>query len=331
MIRVQEPSSCPESHSQNVIAMELWTILRCWCIVYVLAVTFHSRPGTVVGVDAAVSRYRTGMDNQPGSRSGRVLKLPQESFNGDPYDDDEEEECEQLPAEELGQMLGGAYNARYMSIRAPLQNHLDPNSKKRGAEEEHMQFAVDETFVQEISDQPAWEVNLAMAEGSSSVEREFVDERRSRRSADDNEEEPLEEDYEEETAANRDLRSTAGGGGGGGDKKRPWECDMRVKWTDLGKDYFPRFLRTVECAKTRCFYGRFTCQPRSFTVQLLRRRQGRCVRIGADNNSTRTIKQPQYKTGVDGLPAGLRELWVWEERAVNFCCDCAAASSHRMY
>lgn len=323
--------------------MDLWTILRCWCIVYVLAVTIHSRAGTVFVVEAAVSRQYhphhrlgvTGVDNNSDNqapiniRSGRIRKEPKQSLDRDIQDtaaaDEDYEGCDQLPAEELGQMLGGAYNARYMSVRAPQQKYLDPNTKKRGADGEDLLFAVEETYVQEISDQPAWEVNLAMEE------QLMDDSKRTRRSTRNDREQN--EEQQEETTGQRDLRSTAGGGASS-DKKRPWECDMRVKWTDLGKDYFPRFLRTVECTKTRCFYGKFTCQPRSFTVQLLRRRRGRCVKMGeagaaggggGGRNSTAT-EQTQYKTGVDGLPVGLRELWVWEERAVNFCCDCASSS-----
>lgn len=273
-----------EPHLYNVISMDLVTILRrCWCLMYVLAVIFQSR-----AVDAAVSRSQI-----------RIRSGLRPSGNLDTQND---EDCEQLEAEELGQMLGGAYNARYMSIQEPQAKHLDPNSKKRGAEEGEMLFAVDESFAQDLSDRPAWEVNFADAEHSQHPER-------AKRS--------LNQDHQKE--------------------KRPWQCDMEEIWSHLGPDYFPQYLRTVRCANTRCFNGRFTCQPRSFTVHLLRRRRGRCAQMGrgrqgeTNNNSTAPVTRPIRK-GPTELAIGLREMWVWEERAVTFCCDCAAASrGYRTY
>ena len=302
--------------------MELWTILRCWCILYVLAVILQSFPM----VDSHVPLTR--------SRTGRVSsKWPTGSFVT------EDDGCEQLPAEELGEMLGGAYNARYMSIQAPKKRDLDPNSKKRGTNDEELLFAVDGNYAQELSDQPAWAVKFAAVESQ-----------RNKRSTEgeDYEDVPIEEDDmedgtmdadQEEQGGYRELRSAVGGGSGkaGSEIKKPWDCGMQTVWKDLGEDYFPRFLRVVECAKTQCFYGRYTCQPRSFTVQLLRRRRGRCVRIngGGGGNSTtnsstsaapRKKQFVQYRTGEEGLNEKLRELWVWEERALNFCCDCASGN-----
>lgn len=92
---------------------------------------------------------------------------------------------------------------------------------------------------------------------------------------------------------------------------RQWECQSKIRWQDLGPDYYPRYLRSVECTSQTCWYDMMQCRPRSFTVKLLRRKRDRCVE---DNG---------FKVGNMGLPHDLRELWVWEERAVNFCCDCA--------
>lgn len=331
--------------------MQLWTFLLlrglCLACFVVLVVIQSGRSGSRFVVDGAtVSRQYRPMSavvagsskiNNNNIRSGRVLNKPPPSSNGIIFaDHDETDECEQLPDEELGQILGPAYNSRYMSIKVPQQRQSSlgsgASSKKRGTgeEQDELLFAVDDTFAHELSDQPAWATpgnHAAMDEEEDEQQQQQQtagkEHRRRRRSLGGSGGAAEASDPEE---ANREQRDTGGGSASG--QKRPWECDMRIKWTDLGQDYFPRFLRTVECAKRRCFYGRYTCQARSFTVKLLRRRRGQCVRIGSRNATmTTTTSRPEYKRGVEGLPVGLRELWVWEERAVNFCCDCAAVAN----
>lgn len=265
---------------------------------------------------------------EPHHRSDRRKSTVRQPIRHPSGEDVVEEDCEQLPEDELSQLLGTAFNPRYMRIRAPEVKQLDPNSKKRGAEEDEMLFAVDETYAQEISGQPAWEWNLA-----ASVLEDSEEYHRERRSTT---EDGGRQEREEVVAPGvREQRSSSGVVGVGSGDDRPWKCDMKIKWTDLGEDYFPRFLRTAECAMTRCFYGQYTCKPRSFTVLLLRRRRGRCARMGGGvrsqaKNSTPTSTTTS-RTGVDYLPEDLRELWVWEERALNFCCECALKSGPPRY
>ncbi|KAJ8963504.1 hypothetical protein NQ314_005583 [Rhamnusium bicolor] len=90
-----------------------------------------------------------------------------------------------------------------------------------------------------------------------------------------------------------------------------WHCNSRIKWTDLGPDYFPRYLRSVECLAENCWFNIYKCRPKSFTVKVLKRKRDKCIIAGSGT-----------KTGISSLPKELKELWVWEERAVNFCCDC---------
>lgn len=97
------------------------------------------------------------------------------------------------------------------------------------------------------------------------------------------------------------------------DYLQEWHCKSRIKWTDLGLDYFPRYLRSVECLTENCWFNMYKCRPRSFTVKILKRKRDRCV----------PLEQPATRIGVSGLPRELKEMWVWEERAVNFCCDCS--------
>lgn len=182
--------------------------------------------------------------------------------------------CHSLEMESLAKILGPAYNPRYMSVIPPRDASEDADSSdiKRKASDFN-QFSVDGDFAQEVEEKPAWEVDHFMQSAAS--------EKRQKRAA-----------------AATPLR--------------PWECQAVVKWIDLGSDYFPRYLRSVECTKHDCWYDKFVCKARSFTVKLLRRKKGKCV-----------YQNQSRREGNVGLPQELKELWVWEERAVNFCCDCA--------
>ena len=219
--------------------------------------------------------------------------------------EDEGRQCEELPPVLLTDILGPAFNSRYMSIDQPLieidNNYDDISSNGKRDTSIFPPFYVDDNYALEISDKPAWEVSHVHQGAESSRQRRDVDEV-------DN------DDHREKRATNFGRRKDNNKGNAQPNKSpRPWECESIIRWIDLGQDYFPRFLRTVECTKHNCWYGHYTCQPRSFTVKILRRRTGQCVQ-----------SDRLRKIGVDGLPGDLRELWVWEERAVNFCCDCAA-------
>jgi len=151
-------------------------------------------------------------------------------------------------------------------------------------------FYVDDTYAMELSDKPAWEV--------THLTDQTVD----------HEDGSLSETTNENTTRVQRSNGRRRSEDNKPQAKRPWECEAKIKWLDLGYDYYPRYLRTVECTRHACFYGHYTCTPRSFTVKILRRRRGECV---------------QTKSSAE-LPGDLQELWIWEERAVNFCCDCAA-------
>lgn len=187
--------------------------------------------------------------------------------------------CNQIPEPVLSEILGPAFNSRYMSIDQPFEIDLETSdaaaasvSSKR-APSLAPSFYVDDHFAQEISNMPAWSTNHYAAKSETM-----------------------------NAGVGKAKRSVKPG--------RQWECEAKIRWQDLGPDYFPRYLRSVDCTSKSCWYDMLKCKPRSFTVKLLRRKRDQCVDDG-------------LKIGVAGLPQDLRELWVWEERAVNFCCDCA--------
>ncbi|XP_055617006.1 protein trunk-like [Toxorhynchites rutilus septentrionalis] len=210
--------------------------------------------------------------------------------------------CATLPDPVLSDILGPAFNSRYMSIDRPPVMEDEPihgnGDGKRGVTNGlYPSFYVDENHAVELGNNPAWAVNHAVETDNPVLRKP-----RSAYNA-------LLNDMGKESGSSRPIR-------GRGQNKpiaKPWECEGKIRWIDLGHEYFPRYLRTVECVKKSCWYGHYHCVPRSFTVKVLRRRTGECVPAEQLKN-----------IGVDGLPGELRELWVWEERAVNFCCDCAA-------
>lgn len=210
--------------------------------------------------------------------------------------------CVQLPPPILSNILGPAFNSRYMSIdKPPVMQDESVNGEtdgKRGAISGlYPSFYVDKDHLVELGNNPAWVVDHAKDTANPVLKAPL------------NKREAFDSLLYEMGKEGRLARSFRRGQTDG--STRPWECDAKIRWVDLGIEYYPRFLRTVECAKSRCWYGHYHCTPRSFTVKMLRRRTGQCVPV-----------DQLHKIGVEGLPGELSELWVWEERAVNFCCDC---------
>lgn len=195
--------------------------------------------------------------------------------------------CSELPQVMLTEILGGAFNSRYMSFEAPQEAQTLPDGSKRYAEDS---FFVSDNYSQEIGNATTWNTSIHEDDVQNYTINEQDSFGKNRR------------------RGNRFRRNSKKSG-----IQRAWDCDARVVWTDLGMDYFPRYLRSVKCGYKKCWYGQYRCVPRAFTVKLLKRKRGRCV-----ESSVGAI------VGAMGLPIELRELWVWEERAVNFCCDCVA-------
>lgn len=175
----------------------------------------------------------------------------------------------------------------------------DPTGTDKRAAAIFNPFYVDDMYSKVISDEPAWKVK----DFSESVREHSIDEESS--------------DFNARRFRRADNRRRYGITTAKPHTSRPWECKSKIVWLDLGYDYYPRYLRSVECTQQKCYYSFFTCQPRSFTVKILRRRRGECVQ-------TSTISLGG-RNSVKGVIDEMKELWTWEERAVNFCCDCAAA------
>lgn len=212
-------------------------------------------------------------------------------------------DCLQLPPPVLNNILGSAFNSRYMSIdKPPVMEEESINGEtdaKRGANSGfYPSFSVEKDHTARIVNTPAWAVDHV----KDTVNPALTISRSKRETFDS----LLQVVTKESRSANSFRRGRADG------STRLWDCEAKIRWIDLGTEYYPRYLRSVECGKSRCWYGHYQCTPRAFTVKILRKRTGQCV--PADQ---------LQRIGVEGLPGELSELWVWEERAVTFCCDCS--------
>lgn len=283
--------------------------LLCIIIVFVLSATTFST-NNVCQARAVTKRKLT-----------KLLEIIEDDDDVRVVRNQNSQSCGNVPPTVLTEVLGSAYNSRYMSIDEPIQYEEDilnddttyQYSTSKRKTDAYQPFYVDDKYALELSNKPAWEVKHTATKSDVLLDTQ-QETKRARRDSKNIAVQNADDDIE--INVDRNKRATNRRGGISSkirNGERPWECEAKIKWIDLGPDYFPRFLRTVECTKHVCWYGHFTCKPRSFTVKILRRRSGECV----PSESLRKI-------GTDGLPGDLRELWVWEERAVNFCCDCSA-------
>lgn len=205
------------------------------------------------------------------------------------------ENCDELPVNILKQVHGPAFDARYMSITEPSEKDenifdpLDTMDRKRNAGTNRPSFYITEDHTELLSDKPAWSIEWDKFNSQIGTQT-----RRKRSLVPIGVEAKLKRNKRE----NQPARS------------EPWQCTRVVKWINLGSDYHPSHLRTVECTQPKCYYNMYDCKPRHFSVRILQRRRGAC----ADATSLKNY----------GFTGQYAEVWEWIEVTVNFCCDCVA-------
>ena len=59
----------------------------------------------------------------------------------------------------------------------------------------------------------------------------------------------------------------------------PWTCQTTKVWLDLGTKYFPRHVRSVTCSSSTCWFKHFRCRPMHYTIQVLKKKDGVCLRV----------------------------------------------------
>lgn len=81
-------------------------------------------------------------------------------------------QCSEIPSNVLSEILGPAFNSRYMSVSEPPPNEMD-GQDSAGIKRAPIQssFYVDDQFTHEISDTPAWKTNHLKLKRSAVSER----------------------------------------------------------------------------------------------------------------------------------------------------------------
>lgn len=184
------------------------------------------------------------------------------------------EECRDFSEIVLSEILGPAFNKRYMSIKQPIQrdyylSEVSVNGDlKRGTTTSMVpSFYVEDDYAEILSDEPAWIVKHSHVNFNDNT------------------------DWKNDRIKRNDKY------------KMQWECESKIKWMDLGPDYFPRYLRTVECTSKYCWYGHYKCKPRSFTVKILKRRRDKCINVDSgsiinNNNNNNNNDHFRFNNGI---------------------------------
>lgn len=88
----------------------------------------------------------------------------------------------------------------------------------------------------------------------------------------------------------------------------PCTCKTVHRLVDLGQEYFPRYLPSVDCTEGRCWRGLYRCHQRYYEVNVLK------TKDKADDNS--------YRYDLS-LPESLRDVWKFVNVKVVVGCECS--------
>lgn len=67
----------------------------------------------------------------------------------------------------------------------------------------------------------------------------------------------------------------------------PWTCQTSKVWLNLGPKFFPRHVRSVTCSSKKCWFQHFECRPKQYTIKVLKKKEGECVRVFSGTGSPR--------------------------------------------
>lgn len=67
----------------------------------------------------------------------------------------------------------------------------------------------------------------------------------------------------------------------------PWTCQTTRVWLDLGVKFFPRHVRSVTCSSNTCWFQHFRCRPKHYTIKVLKKKDGECLRVYSGTGSPR--------------------------------------------
>lgn len=67
----------------------------------------------------------------------------------------------------------------------------------------------------------------------------------------------------------------------------PWTCQTSKVWLNLGPRFFPRHVRSVTCSSNTCWFQHFQCRPKYYTIKVLKKKEGECLRVYSGTGSPR--------------------------------------------
>lgn len=204
--------------------------------------------------------------------------------------------CPELPEKALRAILGTTYNARYMRIELPIEDDTSSGGSKRASGHDEQDFFLDDSEANPYEGIPAWEVDH--------VEIAKIRQKRHHPSSSGKQRNARQAFLDRVTKSSSSKQDVF--------QSRPWDCKAEVHWMDLGSEYYPRYIRTIQCKKKNCWYGHYTCKPRWFSIKVLRRSTGQCAKV---NDRFRIVT-------MDAVIGDYAQQWEFEEKAVTFCCDC---------
>lgn len=196
--------------------------------------------------------------------------------------------CAESTAEALLSRLGSAFNVRYMSVERPVYITKRPLKKETGYQQD--QHTISQTKELDFYVDSDFVRELEESSyyrqrlTSKSPTERFL--KRIRRSA-----------KSKKKKSSRRMPSQS---------DLPWKCPTQLVWRNLGTNHFPQFLRSVRCLSKHCWFSHFRCLPKAFTIKVLKRKSDECVPVPSSET-----KESRYE-----------QHWVFEERAVTFCCEC---------
>ena len=197
--------------------------------------------------------------------------------------------CPESSTDVLLSRLGTAFNVRYMSIERPVHKPQVPQKKEIGyQQDEHVSYNTEKELDFYVDSNFVRELGEGEYHRKRVASRSPVEQflKRIRRSV-----------KSKKRKAPRRVQNR---------NELPWKCPTRLVWRDLGTDHFPQFLRSVRCLSKDCWFSHFRCLPKAFTMKVLKRKSDDCVPIPSSDST-----KSQYE-----------QHWVFEERAITFCCEC---------
>lgn len=224
--------------------------------------------------------------------------------NNEVHHNNSSSDCAIIPLEVLKRLHAAAMDHTYMSADLPYADTELPDAGFKGGRKirrtihhDPTAFETSDAHFEVVSELPAWDIvwNMLNA-GEMRYRREPIE---------------LKLDLDDPPSPSTPSPKSNGFRGRWPSDRVPWRCESQYEWMRLPMDFYPRFLRSVQCTRRTCWlHGNYECTARRASVQLLQRH------IGGGCADAANLRQ----YGFGGATA---EQWRWVQAEVNVYCECA--------